>query len=1361
MKTKLTFLKKVLVFVMVMMLMGTFSFAQTIITIGTGTTTNSSTSYPAPYGNYWWGAKQQFLIRAADITAAGGAMGTISSLAFNVATVQGTALTGFTIKMGTTSQTAATTTFFTGLTTVLTTTSYTEVSGWNTHTFTTPFSWDGSSNLVIETCFNNTGYTSNAQVRNSTTTYASSIDRHADAAGVCAQTTGALTYSVRPNMRLGITMGTPPQKDLGILSWDSPNSSCGMSSAESVTIKVKNYGLASQNSYSLKYSTNGGTSWVTQAMTTAILPGDTLTHTFTTPANFATVGTYSCIDEVVLALDSNSLNNTLSKTIVATAGMATPYFNNLESMPTGYMTTGDWISSTTSNPAWQIDVSNTSSSNTGPNIDHTLGTSAGKYAYLETSGGSTGSTSYLTGPCANFSNQPAILNFWYHMYGAAMGTLEVQQKVGGTWIATGWSKTGQQHSSMGAAWTEATVSINPAADGIRFKGVRGTSYTSDMCIDDINLYVPMPNDLAMIEWTSPVAGTPPSATMPITVKVFNAGLQAQDTIPLKYSINGGTSWVSAISYPTLLPGDTLTYTFATTANMATPGYYSCIGVVSNPGDGAAVNDTIFNTPYLCSSLSGTYSLGSATTADFPSFSAAVFALNSCGVSGPVTINVDTGTYTEQVTIGSINGASATNTITFKSLSGINTDVILQYAATSSTANWTVRFNGSNYVNFKQITVKAIGASYGRVFELIGAANYNGIDSCKIMMPSTTSGNFAGIYSYTTKDEYNTFTNNQIIGGYYGLYFYGGTGTTNLGKGNSFVGNEITDYYYYGTYFYYHDSIQFNNNIVENRVGSGSVYGARFYYCDNIHVVGNKINVHGTSTHYGMYIYYADATSANPSIIANNFIALTGTGTSTWYGMYLYNSTYVNVYYNSYNLIAGSTSSRGLYMSSGTNQNYKNNIFKNSGGGYAAYFNTPTAILSSDYNDFYVSGTNLAYWSGNRTSLTALQTASSKDANSVNINPPFTSSSDLHLMGTTLSALGTPITSVTVDIDGTPRSATAPTIGAHEVPLLPWDAGVSNVTAPIANAIVNEASLVPLTVVVKNYGTNNITTMTIQYSVNNGTPVNYLYTGTILPNATETVNLTSFTATAGNSNVCVKTVLVGDSNYFNDEYCQPFFGTPLKDATILEIVEIDDDCNIGLDTIQIMVQNVGIDTINGSVPTLITAHYQLNGITTIVNDTITQQINPGDTILFSFNVLADFTVTTSDSVFNIVAWVDLMNDNVPSNDTATADVESFGVPNPPTVSNTYIPYASYATLTAISTDTILWYQYDTSTVALAGGATFVTPVLTDTTTYWVQAGIKISGTGANVAPMAVASASTCNTGPCTSFNDLNFGSCGSQ
>lgn len=178
-----------------------FSSTATTITIGTGVSTNTNTSYPAPYGNWYFGARHQFLILATELNAAGMAAGNINSLAFKVQTINGVALQGFSIAMKNTVATSVSA-FETGLTTVYSPISYTEIIGLNTHTFSAPFYWDGTSNLLVETCFNNTAYTNNALTYYSTTSFTSSIFKYQDAAGTCSSTTGLQTSTNRPNMVL-------------------------------------------------------------------------------------------------------------------------------------------------------------------------------------------------------------------------------------------------------------------------------------------------------------------------------------------------------------------------------------------------------------------------------------------------------------------------------------------------------------------------------------------------------------------------------------------------------------------------------------------------------------------------------------------------------------------------------------------------------------------------------------------------------------------------------------------------------------------------------------------------------------------------------------------------------------------------------------------------------------------------------------------------------------------------------------------------------------------------------------------------------------------------------------------------------
>ncbi len=58
----------------------------------------------------------------------------------------------------------------------------------------------------------------------------------------------------------------------------------------------------------------------------------------------------------------------------------------------------------------------------------------------------------------------------------------------------------------------------------------------------------------------------------------------------------------------------------------------------------------------------------------------------------------------------------------------------------------------------------------------------------------------------------------------------------------------------------------------------------------------------------------------------------------------------------------------------------------------------TAFTDINYNDYYVSGAAgiLGYLGGDRTTLSAWQTATGKDANSISGNPDFISETNLHI-----------------------------------------------------------------------------------------------------------------------------------------------------------------------------------------------------------------------------------------------------------------------------------------------------------------------------------------------------------------------------
>lgn len=173
---------------------------QNTYTIGTATLTNGTNGFPNPYGNSRWGAKHQFLVRASELITAGLTPGNIDRISFNVQSTNGATHNGFTISLGCT-KTDVLNGFVTGLTPVYGPVNHTPTVGWNDHVFTTPYFWDGSSNLIVETCFNNTSATQNSPVFCTNMGYNCSVYFFQNSSAVCSNNTIFLIANNRPNMR--------------------------------------------------------------------------------------------------------------------------------------------------------------------------------------------------------------------------------------------------------------------------------------------------------------------------------------------------------------------------------------------------------------------------------------------------------------------------------------------------------------------------------------------------------------------------------------------------------------------------------------------------------------------------------------------------------------------------------------------------------------------------------------------------------------------------------------------------------------------------------------------------------------------------------------------------------------------------------------------------------------------------------------------------------------------------------------------------------------------------------------------------------------------------------------------------------
>ncbi len=278
-----------------------------LVTLGLGTGTNTTTSdlgaaYPTYYGN----GRQQYLILASELTALGLTAGNISSLAFgiNLTTGNPATLNGYTIKMGGTASTAMTAAFLsTTFTTVYGPLNYTPaLNSWNTHTFSTPYNWDGLSNIVIDICFSNSVVGTVAyQSYQSSTPFVSTVYYQADGsggAGACTTTSTTGTGSIRPNMKIGkagtglvassntltMSVNTTQTPSISITQTAGSNPSCAGSSV-TFTATATNGGTTPSYQWKIN-GVNAGTNSVTFT-TNTLSNGQIVTCVLTSTASCA------------------------------------------------------------------------------------------------------------------------------------------------------------------------------------------------------------------------------------------------------------------------------------------------------------------------------------------------------------------------------------------------------------------------------------------------------------------------------------------------------------------------------------------------------------------------------------------------------------------------------------------------------------------------------------------------------------------------------------------------------------------------------------------------------------------------------------------------------------------------------------------------------------------------------------------------------------------------------------------------------------------------------------------------------------------------------------------------------------------
>ena len=169
-------------------------------TIGTQTTTEFSGSIYRS-GGATGDFRHQLIYTAAELTAAGVTAGNLTSLGFTT-TGAGSGYVNYTISLGSASSTTAVAAFQgVALTQVFTQASVSPTLGLNTYTFQTPYVWNGTSDILVNICYNVPVFGTSATVA-ATTPAAARNSSFLGGVGTCTAASGT-TFANRPLARFG------------------------------------------------------------------------------------------------------------------------------------------------------------------------------------------------------------------------------------------------------------------------------------------------------------------------------------------------------------------------------------------------------------------------------------------------------------------------------------------------------------------------------------------------------------------------------------------------------------------------------------------------------------------------------------------------------------------------------------------------------------------------------------------------------------------------------------------------------------------------------------------------------------------------------------------------------------------------------------------------------------------------------------------------------------------------------------------------------------------------------------------------------------------------------------------------------
>lgn len=558
-----------------------------------------------------------------------------------------------------------------------------------------------------------------------------------------------------------------------------------------------------------------------------------------------------------------------------------------------------------------------------------------------------------------------------------------------------------------------------------------------------------------------------------------------------------------------------------------------VGAPNNGTDANVKNDTlVFNFNACDSMYHGLYTVGGKTS-DFATLTDAIASITTCGVDGPVTLRMETGTY-GPFSLGVVNGLSARNTLTITSATGNPADVVFQ-----ANGGYAAMLNAARYLRLVNLTFDGKQGTGG--MNMAGKCQNVIVDGC-VMKANTTSGCYAFYHSGSVCDSI-FLLNNELHGGYYGLYFYGsGTGAGGYNTNIHIDSNLIEGADYYGHYLYYTDLTSFSHNRIIVTTMRQNYHYSYFYYTNHYNTACNTYDYSKSSVR-NPYIYYYYAHrynygSSTDGYVVNNEV-IGAKGSDYGYGMYIgYPGETQHIWHNSiYMPCQNGYGIYGYFSSGGTNPNVElvNNLIYCER--YPVYTTGTVVTMTSDYNNIYNPSGRLASLNG--VVCTSLKDWANElnDNTTVSVAPQFLGTDVAGLELAANTGLSCPaLNSVTEDITGFTRKS--PTMmGCYEFNPKKNDLNLISVVKPVEGDVVLSGDTIPVVICVRNIGSAAVTSFKVNWSVNGTTMAQKSWTGNLASMAIDSaIYIGHFTAVSGPNHVKVWVSLpnnVADERPAND------------------------------------------------------------------------------------------------------------------------------------------------------------------------------------------------------------------------------------